>query len=443
MANPSTELSPTEAAPLPPMLPSGKLLGHLAAFRGDAPALMVRAMGHGDVVRLRVLNRVLTAAFRPEHVHHVMIHNVNHYDKWTRGYLFLRKVLGDGLLTAEGETWKKHRRIANPAFQQARIASFAETFRSEASALADRWVAAARSGETVDIAEQMNGLTLRVACQTLFSLDISQHAGSISEAVSDLLGGFVRSVTNPLLLQLPLPSTRRWYRALRTLDGVVRGIIARRRAEGAEHQDLLGLLMAARDSETGEALGDEQLRDEVLTMLVAGHETTANALTWTIYRLSQHPDVAARLGEPGWMDLVLKESMRLHPPAWVVTRRALQPDTLSGMAVPRGGFVFLSPYAIHRNPAIWSDPERFDPERFLPERGVCPDGSPRPKLAYLPFGAGQRKCIGEPFAMLEASVMLGVLAERFRFELAPGWIVRNDASVTLRPKGGMPVRLRM
>lgn len=441
MSSNPTALATRASPSLPPMLPSGRILGHMADFREDAPELFARAMAMGDVTRLRVANRTLTAACHPDHAHHVLVSNAAHYSKQTRGYVFLRKVLGNGLLTAEGESWKRHRRIANPSFQAARVASFAPTFRRAAEQMSDRWQAAARAGEALDMAEEMSQLTLRIACETLFSLDISEEADAIGEALAAVLGGFIRSVTNPLLLYLPLPSTRRWYRGIATLDGIVRGIIARRRADGAQREDLLGRLMAARDDETGAGLDDEELRDEVLTMLLAGHETTANALAWTIYRLSQHPEVADRIGEPGYADRALKESMRLHPPAWVMSRRAMAPDRLGDYDVPEGGFVFVSPYAIHRHPRLWADPLRFDPDRFLPERATCPDGSPRPKLAYLPFGAGQRKCIGEAFALLEASVVLETLGPRWRFALQPGWQVRNDASVTLRPRGGLPMRL--
>lgn len=441
MSDTATPGLPATPAPAAPALPSGRLLGHVAAFREDAAALFCRAMAVGDVVRMRVAHRTLICGFRPEHVNQVLLTNFNNYSKSTAAFLIARQVMGQGLLTAEGEVWKKHRRIANPAFQQARIASFGATFQRAADDQVRRWEPAVRAGETVDVARALNELTLRIACETLFSMDISEDARTVGDALDTLLSGFMRAETNPLLLKLPLPATRRFWAAVRTLDGIVRGIIARRRAEGGEREDLLGMLTAARDAETGEQLSDDQLRDEVLTMLLAGHETTSTALAWTLYRLSQHPEFDARVGEAGWTELVLKESMRLHPPAWLLSRLALGPDVLGGYAIPAGSHVFLSPYAIHRNPAFWADPERFDPERFLPERNLTPDGQPRPRFAYFPFGAGQRKCIGEHFAMLEASTLLRTIAERYRFELKPGWQVRNDVGLTLRPRGGLPMRI--
>lgn len=457
-ATPDTALVPRAPLPLPPTLPSWHPLGHLLRFRSDALGLFMAGMARGDVVRIRAGTRTIIAAYHPDHVHHVLVHRAANYEKKTRGYVVLRELLGQGLLTSEGEVWRRQRRIAQPAFQQQRLAGFAPTMVRAAEDLADRWEEVAKRGETFDMAEVMGRLALRIAGETLFSMDISGESDAVGRALSEVLGGFIRGVTNPLSKLFPLTRYRH-KRAMRTLDQVVRGIVARRRAEGGGGDDLLGLFMSARDPETGEAMSDERLRDEVLTMLLAGHETTANALAWTFYRLSQHPLVDARLGEEleavlgggplqlqrqadlTWTDLVLRESLRLHPPAWVESRKAVEADELGGYRVPAGGFVFLSQYAIHRNPRLWSDPERFDPERFLPERQVCPDGSPRPKLAWFPFGAGQRKCIGENFAMMEAKILVALLARRYRFALAPGAVVAGDPSVTLRPRGGLPMRI--
>jgi len=288
-------------------------------------------------------------------------------------------------------------------------------------------------------------------------VDVSGESSEVSDALDTVLGGFLRAVIHPVRARLPTRATRAHRAAVSTLDRIVRGIVARRRAEGGAQRDLLGLLMSARDESTGEAMSDEQLRDEVLTMLLAGHETTANALSWTLYRLSQHPEADARLADelgglsgsprleqlPGlsWTDAVLRETLRLHPPAWVESRLALEEDEIGGYRIPKGGFVFMSQYAIHRHPKLWVDPLRYDPTRFLPGQALCPDGSPRPKLAWFPFGAGPRKCIGEGFAMMEAKLIIASLARRFRFELAPGWQVREEPTVTLRPRGGLWMRV--
>lgn len=443
---------------LPPVLPTWNPLGHFFSFRKDAPGLFLRGVQQGDAVRMRVGDRHITALYHPDHIHHVLVTRGARYTKRTRGYEALRELLGQGLLTSEGEAWKRERRVVQPAFQQARMAGFARTMVVATLDMAAEWERAAAEGRTLDMAAEMSRLTLRIAGETFFSMDISQQSGQVAPALDVVLSGFIRGVLNPLAARLPLPATLRHRKAIATLDEVVRGIVAKRRAEGGGGEDLLGLLMAARDEETGEGMSDEQLRDEILTMLIAGHETTANALAWTIYRLSQHADVDARLHsellsvEEGpamarelanlpWLDMTLRESLRLHPPAWVESRMALDDDEVGGYRIPAGTFVFLSQYAVHRNPRLWEDPDRFDPERFLPERQVCPDGSPRPRLAWFPFGAGQRKCIGEGFAMMESKIVLSILARRFRFALKPGHRVESEATVTLRPRGGLPMRV--
>ena len=460
MSTSDVALLPAVRRPAPPVLPSGRLLGHLARFRDDALGLFLDGMKLGGVVRIRVAGRSILALYDPEHVHHVLGSHASNYSKRTRGYKALRALLGQGLLTAEGEVWKRERRIAQPAFHPARMVGFASTMARATADLALRWEAAAQQGQPLDLAEEMGRLTLRIAGETLFSLDISKETDVVGPALATVLGGFIRGVLNPLAAALPLPSTLRHRAAIRTLDGVVRDIIARRRAEGGQHADLLGMLMAARDEETGAAMSDEQLRDEVLTMLLAGHETTANALAWTLYQLSQHPEVARRveaevdalapldgllLPRPGslpYLDRVIRESLRLHPPAWVASRMALEDDEIGGYPIPAGTFVYVSQYAIHRNPDLWSDPDAFDPDRFLPERAVCPDGRPRPRFAWFPFGAGPRKCIGETFAMMELQIVLAELIRHYQFELAPGAKVVPEPTVTLRPRGGLPMILK-
>lgn len=443
---------------LPPILPSGHLLGHLLRFRDDPLALFEEGRALGDVVRMRVGPRMITVVYQPEAVHRVLVERMPFYTKRTRGYEMLRQLLGNGLLTSEGALWKRQRRIAQPAFQHRRLGGFATTMEQATEALAASWQGAAERGEVVDVAEAMNQLALKIAGETLFSLDISGESDAIGTALSGLLGGFLATITNPLRQYLPFPSTFRYRKARRTLDALVYDIIARRRADPVEHDDLLGLFMSARDEE-GQGMSDEQLRDEVLTMLLAGHETTANALAWTFHHLSTNPEAAARLGAEldavlpdgrftlerypalTYTQAVLDESMRLSPPAWVESRRAEADDEIGGYHIPRGSFVFLPQYAIHRHPAYWADPTRFDPDRFGPGPHLTPDGSPRPRGAFFPFGDGQRKCIGEHFAKMEARIILSILASRFTFTPVPGHRVETDPSVTLRPRGGLPLQL--
>ncbi len=451
--------------PLPPIFPSTNLFGHLFRFRNDPLALLEEARALGDTVRIRVGMRYLTVVYNAEAVHHVLVEKQPNYVKQTRGYQALRRLLGNGLLTSEGAFWKRQRKIAQPAFQAKRLQGFASTFQKAAEDLVKEWQLAASEGRKVDIAEAMNRLALRIAGETLFGLDISGDSNVIGGALSDMLGGFLPTVTNPLLDYLPLPSVRRYKRGKKTLDRVVMELIARRRADpelAATSDDLLGMFMSARD-EDGAAMSDEQLRDEVLTMLLAGHETTANALAWTLYHLARNPDPAATLhaevdavlgndpfslekyGQLIWTDQVLKEGMRLNSPAWIESRMAVEADTINGYDVPAGSFVFMTQYATHRHPRYWADPARFDPTRFAPtskdQPHLCPDGSPRPRLAYLPFSEGQRKCIGENFAMMEARIVLAILARNFSFQMDSEAPIRAEASVTLRPDGPMWMRL--
>jgi cytochrome P450 len=454
----TTAAALTRTAPLPPILPSRHVLGHVLRFRDDPLALFEEGRALGDVVRMRVGFRYITAVYHPDAVHQVLVERAASYTKHTRGYEMLRKLLGNGLLTSEGALWKRQRRIAQPAFQHRRIAGFADTMVRATEALASRWQGPAERGEIVDVAEAMNRLTLKIAGETLFSLDISGESDAIGSALSDLLGGFLPVITNPLREYLPFPGTLRYRRGRRSLDALVYDIIARRRADRVEHDDLLGLFMAARD-EDGQGMSNEQLRDEVLTMLLAGHETTANALAWTFHHLGANAGPTAKLHAEldtvmperafslerypalTYTQQALDEAMRLSPPAWVESRRADVDDEIGGYAIPKGSFVFLPQYAVHRHPAYWVAPQTYDPDRFGPGPHLTPGGSPRPRGAYFPFGDGQRKCIGEHFAKMEARIVLSLLAGRFTFSPVEGHVVSGEPSVTLRPRGGLPMRL--
>ena len=440
-----------------PALPTARPLGHLWAFRRDLLGVFLRAWQTcGDMARIRVGPRELVLLSHPRHAQHVLVEHFDHYSKDTQGQKILRRLLGSGLLTSEGPAWQKRRRIANPAFRRKMIAAFGATMAAASERLVDELLA---EGGTVDVTEAMSQLTLRIAGECFFSQDISARGDRIGEALTTILDGFSRLLAAPLdnWESLPLPANLRYQHAVRELDQAARGIISARRADpqaAARQDDLLGMLLAARDPETGEGLSDDDLRDEVLTMLLAGHETTANALAWTLILLSQHPDIARKVraevaalvpdGAPIGADVamrleytgqVISEAMRLYPPAWILARRAVKDDTIDGVTIPAGSYVFVCPYILHRHPDFWPNPEGFDPDRFQPGRPNPPAG------AYLPFGGGQRKCIGSHFAVLEARVVLATLLRRLDLSLLPGSHIHPHASVTLRPEGAVRMRV--
>jgi cytochrome P450 len=425
---PLQQLAP---APLPHILPTWNPLGHTLRFRNQPLKLLTDVRKQcGDVGRVWMGSRWLTLLSHPTGVQRVLVEGASHYSKQTRGAALLRGLLGQGLLTAEGDYWKRQRRIAQPAFVPQKVAGLALVMQQAGQDLADSW----EKESEVDVAHALNRLTLRIAGETLFSMDISKESSEIGQALDGVLGGFLTALTNPVAPYLPLPSTLRYRAGIKTLDRVVREIIARRRKDTVEHNDLLGMFMGARDQETGEGMSDDQLRDEVLTMLLAGHETTANALAWTLYRLALHPE--HQDGIEDRLEPVLKESLRLHPPVWILARRAEAEDIIGGYRIPDKSFVFVSPYITHRHPEFWPNPERFDPSRF-----EGPAARERNRFAWFPFGAGPRRCIGEHFAMVEAKMILAILTDRFRFILPEGSKVEGDPSVTLRPKGGLSLKL--
>lgn len=440
-----------------PSPPGDAVLGHLREVQRDQLGFVLRAReGCGDVSRFRFILLPAHLLAHPDHVKHVLVDNHRAYDKQTKGFQALRLVLGNGLLTSEGDFWRRQRRIAQPAFHKERIAAFGASMVRAAEDTARAWEAVAKAGGTLDVAAEMMRLTLRIAGETLLSTDVTADAGAVGNAVGVLLTEANTRILQPVEVPLSLPTARnrRVIAALEAVESVVlRMIEERRRMASGRPNDLLTMLMEARDEETGEGMTDRQLRDEVITIFLAGHETTANALSWTFYLLSLHPGAARRMaaelhdvlgGRPpevadlGRLPLttaVLKESMRLYPPAWMIGRRALEGDTISGFDIPRDSLVFVSPWVTHRHPAFWPNPEGFDPERFLPERAAD-----IPRYAYFPFGAGPRLCIGQGFAMIEAVLLLATLAQRFRLDLVPGHRVVPQPSITLRPRDGILAR---
>jgi cytochrome P450 len=389
-------------------------------------------------------------------VQRVLVDNNKNYDKQTRGYDALRVFLGNGLLTSEGDFWRRQRRIAQPAFHRDRIAAFADTMTVATQEMLSRWQAHALADRPLDIAEEMTALTLRIVARTLLSADVGEGDLAIGPSVARLNGYARDAMTSPFMVPLVVPTPRNlsFRRHAAAIDKVVLGIIAERRKTGVDQGDLLSMLMDAQDAETGERMTDRQLRDEIMTIFLAGHETTASTLAWTLWLLSLHPDVMRRVQAelarelggraPALGDLprlpflqqTVKEAMRLFPPAWAIGRRAIEDDVVGDYRVPAGALVMVSPWVTHRHPALWSNPEGFDPDRFAPEHERA-----RPKYAYFPFGGGPRLCIGNNFAMMEAEIVLANLLQRFSPALVPGHPVEPDPMVTLRPRHGIRMHL--
>lgn len=427
-------------------------LSTIFALRRDPLGWLERISAqYGDLARLRVGPYRLVVVNHPDLVHEVLVAKDASFVKG-RALDQARDVFGQGLLTSEGEFHKRQRRLIQPAFHRRRIEAYADSMASDAAAAAERW----RDGETFDAAREMMRLTLRIVVRSLFNVDVEDRsAREVGRALDALVAAFsLAPLPGARLLQrLPIPPFRRARQARETLDALVYRMIAeRRRTEGGE--DLLSLLLAARDEEGGGGMDDRQVRDEVLTLFLAGHETTANALAWSWYLLASHPEAEARLhaevdavlGDrlPRAADLpslpytrkVLAESMRLYPPAWAVSRKAVEPVTIGGHPFPAGTGVLAAQWLMHRDPRWFEDPLSFQPERWTEDFEAR-----LPKLAYFPFGGGPRICIGMGFAWMEGVLLLATLGRRWKMRLVPGRPIEPSARITLRPKDGVWVTL--
>jgi cytochrome P450 len=432
------------------------LLGHLLPFRRNVLGLLAESRARfGDVVRFRLGPLVLHLAAHPDAIRHVLQDRADRYDKTTRSSAKIRGMTGLGLLTASGETWQRQRRMIQPGFRPVAVAGFVARMVEATEAMLARWQGRAAQGVPFDAASEMMRLTYTIVGRTLFSADVSGDADAVEHAMEVMLAHTYRRLQRivDIPLGVPTPANRRFRAARATIDRVVSRILTERRrpekAERTETPDLLSILLRERD-EAGRGMDDEQLRNETITLLLAGHETTANALTWTLYLLAGHPETAERLSaevdtvlgdrEPTAEDLtalpfterVIREAMRLYPPIWAIERRAIEEDVIGGFRIPAGSTVVVSPWVTHRHPDFWDAPERFDPDRFTPERSAG-----RPQLAWVPFGAGPRYCVGGHFAMTEALVITALVMRRFRLRLVPGHPVAPLPGITLRARDGV------
>jgi cytochrome P450 len=412
---------------------------------------------YGTAVRFRFLPYIYGYLFtHPEHNRHILQENNQNYTKQHPSLLILRSVIGNGLLTSDGEFWLRQRRLSQPAFHRARIAGFAEMMSAASQDLLRRWLQIP-AGQVIDVDHAMMNLTLEIVGKALFSIDLTGAASTVGEAFTYANQYLAHMSAVPFglyRLKLPTRGNFRLREANRALDQVVHRIIAERRSGASHGDDLLAMLMTARDEDTGEKMDDRQLRDEVMTLMLAGHETTANALTWAWYLLSRHPQVEDRLhaeldqvlgGRAASIDdlpslpytrMVIDEVLRLYPPAFAIGRLNLRADQVGDYDLPPRSVVTLSPFLTHRSPEFWPDPLRFDPERFSTEQTAH-----RLRWTYLPFGGGPRQCIGRDFALAEAAIILATLAQHTRLRMAHDSEVEIEPLITLRPKGGMPMRL--
>ncbi len=405
------------------------------------------ARTYGDVSSYRMAGEQLFLVNEPQLIRDVLVTHNRNFTK-SRGLERSRRLLGQGLLTSEGAMHLRQRRLMQPAFHRDRIAGYGDLMVGYADRMRQGW----RGGATVDIAREMNRLTLSIVGKTLFDVDVEQQAAAVGEALTAVMESFWMMMLPfaEVLERLPVPRLRRARMARARLDAIIYRMIADRRLSGRDHGDLLSMLLTAQDEDEGGGMTDQQVRDEAMTIFLAGHETTANALTWTWYLLSQNPDVEATLhaevdralqgrlptikdlASLSYVERVVTESMRLYPPAWIIGRRAIAEYQLGQYVAPPRSILVMSPYVMQRDPRFYADPERFDPDRWTPEFRAA-----LPKFAYFPFGGGPRQCIGESFAWMELILLVATIAQQYRLHLVPGHPVVPQPLITLRARHGM------
>jgi cytochrome P450 len=422
------------------------MLGALIMPGRDPLAIFTRfARDYGDIVQFRMGGERAFFINHPDHIRQVLVTDHAKYGK-SRALERARKLLGDGLLTSDGAIHQRKRRHVQPGFHRARIAGYADTMVEHATRAVGRWT----DGETIDVSTEMMRLTLSIVGRTLFDVDIEAKADTVGRALTGLLETFWVTLLpfSELVEALPLRTVRTAVQARKDLDALIYAMVAERRQHPGARPDLLSMLI---DSDPdGGGLTDREIRDEAMTLLLAGHETTANALMWTWYLLSQSPDAAAGVHEEvdrvlmgrraaldavdalPYVTRVITESARLYPPAWSIGRRAKETCEIGGYTVPARSLVFMSQWTMHRDPRFYPDPERFDPGRWTPEFRAS-----LPRYAYFPFGGGTRRCIGETFAWTELVLLVATIAQHWELQLVPGHPIATQPLLTLRSKHGM------
>ena len=448
------QASPVHGRPVPPGPRGHGFAGVVPEFRRDPLGYALSlSRNYGDTVRLRFGPAYTWLINHPDLIKRVLQENNKNYHRNDFLINVLKIVSDENLFTSNGEFWLRQRRLMQPAFHRQRIMRFAQIMVEQAALALERWEPAG-AGAPLLVDQEMMRITLGVVGRALFGVDLSGQASVFGPAFTTTTEYLNYRFNHLLYVPLWVPNrrNREFKQAVRTVNANVDALIRARRTAAAATEDLLSMLMDARDPETGAAMSDVQIRNEATTMIFAGHETTANTLTWAFYLLSQNPAAERKLGDeldrvldgrlPGADDLpalrytrmIVDETLRLYPPAWAITRQAREADRLGDYQIPARTGILIAPYVTHRDPRWWDNPEQFDPERFTPERSAG-----RPPLAYLPFGAGPRMCIGNVFALTEATLVLATIAQRYRLRLAPGAAVEPLPIFTLRVKGGLPM----
>ena len=423
--------------------------GSLFDYFRDMLGFLVRVKEeYGDIAYFKLGSRQMYLLSNPEHIKDVLVTHNRNFTK-SRALQRTKIVLGEGLLTNEGDSHIRQRKIIQPIFHQKRIRGYGDTMAEYSRHLTNTW----ENGSVLDIHREMMRLTLAIVSKTLFDADVESETDDIGKSLTNLVTLFPRLLFpySEYLDNLPIPGNKRCTEAIEHLDEIIYGLIDERRRGGGSREDLLTMLLEAQDDEGNRArMSDKQVRDEALTLFLAGQESTANALTWTLYLISQYPEVERKmhqeitgvlggrlpaledLGKLSYTQRVFKEALRLYPPAWAVARRAVDDYWVEGYHIPAGADIFMSQYVVHRDQRFYNEPLKFDPDRWTGDFE-----SALPKFAYFPFGGGPRRCIGEPFAWMEGVIVIASIISEWKMRLVPNQRIVPDALITIRPKYGM------
>lgn len=439
-------------ATVTPSRPYG--LGALPKLAANPPGFFLETLyKRGNLVEINLLGSRLLLVHHPDHVRHVMTDHAKHYGKGSM-WVAIRKMVGNGLLGSEGEVWLRQRRLMQPAFHRQKLGGLATSMTGTIAEMLDNWSTLAGEGKSLDVTRAMADLTMQIIVRTMFGSGLEQtEMHEIGEAFGTALKLMnTRMWTSFLPISIPLPGDRAFKESIEKVDNFVYRLIAERRHNPNASDDLLTMLLDIRDEDTGEGMTDQQVRDEVFTVFLAGHETTATVMAWVWYLLEKYPEVErklyaeldtvlagklpsmATLPRLKYTKMIIEETMRYYPPSWMIPRSTEIDDVIDGLPVKKGTTVLISPYVVHRHPDFWKNPDVFDPERFDPDTVV-------PRSAYIPFGSGPRLCIGNSFATMEMQLILAMTAQAFRLRLVPGITVKPTTMPTLRPNKALQMTL--